>query len=56
MEHGILQVSGIKIRYDLSEPVNSMVKEVYIGTGHLDPNKTYTIATVDFLATGEDKF
>ena len=56
MEYGILQVSGIKIQYDLSEPVGSRVKEVYIGTSPLDPNKTYTVATVDFLAVGGDKF
>ena len=56
MEYGILQVSGIKIQYDLSEPVGSRVKEVYIGTSPLDPNKAYTIATVDFLAVGGDKF
>ena len=56
MEYGILQVSGIRIRYDLSEPVGSRVKEVYIGISPLDPNKTYTVTTVDFLATGGDKF
>ncbi len=56
MEHGILQVSGIRIQYDLAEPVGSRVKEVYIGTGPLDPNKTYTVTTVDFLAVGGDKF
>lgn len=56
MEYGILQVSGIKIQYALSEPVGSKVKEVYIGTNFLDPTKTYTIATVDFLAVGGDKF
>jgi 2',3'-cyclic-nucleotide 2'-phosphodiesterase (5'-nucleotidase family) len=56
MEHGILQVSGIKVQYDLSEPVGSRVKEVYIGTGPLELNKTYTVTTVDFLAVGGDKF
>ena len=56
MRHGILQVSSIKIRHDLSEPVSSMVKEVYIGTCPLDPNKTYSITTVDFFAAGGDKF
>jgi 2',3'-cyclic-nucleotide 2'-phosphodiesterase (5'-nucleotidase family) len=56
MERGILQVSGIKIQYDLSEPAGSRVKEVYIGISPLDPNKTYTVTTVDFLAVGGDKF
>ncbi|HYA14255.1 MAG TPA: bifunctional UDP-sugar hydrolase/5'-nucleotidase [Syntrophales bacterium] len=56
MEYGILQVSGIKVQYDLSAPAGSRVKEVYIGTSPLDRNKTYTVATVDFLAVGGDKF
>jgi 2',3'-cyclic-nucleotide 2'-phosphodiesterase (5'-nucleotidase family) len=56
MEHGILQVSGINIQYDLSEPVGSRVKEVNIGMASLDPNETYTVTTVDFLAVGGDKF
>ncbi len=56
LEHGILQVSGMEIRYDLSEPAGSRVREVYIGRRSLDPEKTYTVTTIDFLATGGDAF
>jgi 5'-nucleotidase / UDP-sugar diphosphatase len=56
LEHGILQVSGMEIRYDLSEPAGSRVREVYIGRRSLDPEKTYTVTTIDFLAAGGDAF
>jgi len=56
LEHGILQVSGMEIRYDLSEPAGSRVREVYIGRRSLDPEKTYTLTTIDFLAAGGDAF
>jgi len=56
LERGILQVSGIKIRYDLSEPAGSRIKDVYVGNRPLDRKKTYTVTTVDFLADGGDAF
>jgi len=56
LEHDILQVSGMEIRYDLSEPAGSRVREVYIGRRVLDTEKTYTVTTIDFLAAGGDAF
>jgi 2',3'-cyclic-nucleotide 2'-phosphodiesterase (5'-nucleotidase family) len=56
LEHGILQVSGMGIRYDLSEPAGSRVREVYIGRQSLDAEKSYTVTTIDFLAAGGDAF
>lgn len=56
LERGILQVSGMKIRYDLSEPVGLRVKEVYIREKPLDREKTYSVTTIDFLAVGGDAF
>jgi 5'-nucleotidase / UDP-sugar diphosphatase len=56
LEHGILQVSGVEIRYDLTEPAGSRVRKVYIGRRSLDPDKTYTVTTIDFLAVGGDAF
>lgn len=56
LERGVLQVSGIKMRYDLSEPVGSRIKDVYIGNRHLDREKMYTVTTVDFLADGGDAY
>jgi 2',3'-cyclic-nucleotide 2'-phosphodiesterase (5'-nucleotidase family) len=56
LEHGILQVSGIEIRYDLFQPAGSRVREVYTGGRSLDPKKTYTVTTIDYLAAGGDAF
>ncbi|MCG6536589.1 MAG: 5'-nucleotidase C-terminal domain-containing protein, partial [Syntrophales bacterium LBB04] len=56
LERGILQISGMKIRYDLSEPVGSRVKEVYISGKTLDKKKIYSVTTIDFLAVGGDAF
>ncbi|MCX5846947.1 MAG: bifunctional UDP-sugar hydrolase/5'-nucleotidase [Deltaproteobacteria bacterium] len=56
LERGILQVSGIKIRYDLSEPAGSRIKDAYVESRPLDRQKTYTVTTVDFLADGGDAF
>lgn len=56
LEHGILQVSGIAIRHDISEPAGSRVREVHIGRRSLDPERTYTVTTIDFLVAGGDAF
>jgi 2',3'-cyclic-nucleotide 2'-phosphodiesterase (5'-nucleotidase family) len=56
MEQGLLQASGIKIRYDISEPVGSRVKEVSIGDKPLIKQKIYTVTTIDFLAAGGGAF
>jgi 2',3'-cyclic-nucleotide 2'-phosphodiesterase (5'-nucleotidase family) len=56
MEQGLLQASGIKIRYDVSEPVGSRVKEVSIGNNPLIKDKIYTVTTIDFLAAGGGAF
>jgi hypothetical protein len=56
LEYGILQVSGMEIRYDLSEPAGSRVREVHIGRRSLDREKIYTVTTVDYLAAGGDAF
>jgi 5'-nucleotidase/UDP-sugar diphosphatase len=56
MEQGSLQVSGIEIRYDISEPVGSRVKEVYIGEKPLAREHIYSVTTIDFLAAGGDAF
>ena len=55
-EQGFLQASGIKTYYDVSEPVGSRVKEVYIGGKPLTKEKTYTVTTIDFLSAGGDAF
>jgi 2',3'-cyclic-nucleotide 2'-phosphodiesterase (5'-nucleotidase family) len=51
-----LQVSGIRITHDFSNSGGRLVREVRVGMRPLDLNKTYRIATNDFLAAGGDRF
>ena len=55
-EHGILQVSGIRVGYDMNKPAGSRVVEATTDTGVLDPAKVYRVATNDFLAAGGDRY
>jgi 2',3'-cyclic-nucleotide 2'-phosphodiesterase (5'-nucleotidase family) len=66
LEHGLAKlpephgcfphVSGLTMSYLPEAPAYSRVQEVTIGGQPLDPNRTYVIATVDFLAAGGDGF
>lgn len=52
-----VQVSHtIQLTWNPSNPVGSRLIDFKIGGNAVDLNKTYTIATVDFLATGGDYF
>ena len=55
MEFGGLQVSGIRVTYDLKKPAGERVVNAEVGGEPLDPGKTYTLVTNDFLAAGGDK-
>ncbi len=55
--HGrFLQLSGLTVRYDLSAPSGSRVREVQVDGRALDPNRRYTVATDSFMADGGDGF
>lgn len=56
LDSGMLQVSGIRMRIDLSRPAGSRASEVRIGGNPLDPAKRYRVALHDFLASGGDRF
>lgn len=53
---GVLQVSGLKVIYDFTKPVESRVAAVSVGTSPLDSEKIYRVATNDFLAAGGDSY
>jgi len=53
---GMLQVSGLKVVYDLTAPEGSRVKELSIGGKPADRSRTYRVTTNDFLAAGGDRF
>lgn len=45
------QISGMSFTFDVSKPAFSRVTEIKVGGQPLDENKTYTLATSDFLVT-----
>jgi 5'-nucleotidase / UDP-sugar diphosphatase len=52
----ILQVSGLKVAYDLKQPEGSKVAAVFVAGKPLRPQGVYRVATNDFLAAGGDMF
>jgi 5'-nucleotidase len=50
------QVSGMTYAYDLSRPVGERVTEVMVAGKPLDPKKTYTLATSQYVAEGGDGY
>lgn len=51
-----LQVSGMSYAYDPAKPAGQRVTEVSIGGVPLDQDRTYLVATLDFLADGNEGF
>jgi len=53
---GMLQVSGLKVVYDLTAPEGSRVKTLFIGGKPVEQTRSYRVTTNDFLAAGGDRF
>ena len=53
---GFPQVSGIFLKYDLSMPPGSRITEIRVKDRPLDPEQEYTVATIDFIASGGDGY
>jgi 5'-nucleotidase len=45
------QVSGMSFKFDVAKPAGSRATEIKVGGQMLDENKTYTLATSDFLVS-----
>ncbi|MEL7296355.1 MAG: bifunctional UDP-sugar hydrolase/5'-nucleotidase [Pseudomonadota bacterium] len=56
LERGLLQVSGLRIRYDLAQPVGERVLSVASEGRPLDLERQYTVAAPSFLAEGGDLY
>jgi 2',3'-cyclic-nucleotide 2'-phosphodiesterase (5'-nucleotidase family) len=56
LEHGILQVSGLRVVIQKGKPAGTRVQQVFVGDRPLDPKKIYRVTTNDFLAAGGDKY
>jgi 2',3'-cyclic-nucleotide 2'-phosphodiesterase (5'-nucleotidase family) len=55
-EHGMLQQSGMVVRFDPRAPSGRRVVSVTVKGRALDDHETYTVATIDFLADGGDSY
>jgi 2',3'-cyclic-nucleotide 2'-phosphodiesterase (5'-nucleotidase family) len=53
---GFLQVSGLRVVYDATRPPGQRVRQVTVGGAALDPDRLYTVATIDYLVRGGDGF
>jgi 2',3'-cyclic-nucleotide 2'-phosphodiesterase (5'-nucleotidase family) len=56
LSENMLQVSGIRIVYDLSKPAGGKVTSVEVAGKQMGALATYRIVTNDFLAAGGDQF
>ena len=53
---GFLHISGMKATIDTSKPAGERVSDITVGGAALDMNKTYTVATNDFMGRGGDGY
>lgn len=54
---GMMQISGLKVKYDSTKPEYQRVTEITLENGTpVEMDKTYTVATNDFLSGGQDGF
>jgi 2',3'-cyclic-nucleotide 2'-phosphodiesterase (5'-nucleotidase family) len=56
LERGMVQVSGLRARYDLSRPKGRRLLELEMGGRPVEDAKTYRVATNSFLAQGGDLY
>ncbi|KXG78640.1 5'-nucleotidase C-terminal domain-containing protein [Thermotalea metallivorans] len=66
LEHGVsaypneaghfAHVAGLTYKFNPNKPAGQRITEVMVGGEKLDINKTYKVATNDFLAAGGDKY
>lgn len=52
LQLGFLQVSGLSFTYDSTRPEGQQVQEVLVGGKPIEPEREYSIALEDYLATG----
>ncbi|MDW3652903.1 MAG: bifunctional UDP-sugar hydrolase/5'-nucleotidase [Bacteroidia bacterium] len=56
LPYGLAQLSGIELTYDSRKPKGERLLKARIGGKKIDPDRTYTVATYSFLATGGDAY
>ncbi len=55
-DKGMIQVSGVTLRYDRGAPRGHRVRDVLIGGKPLDARASYRVSTIDFLVRGGDGY
>lgn len=56
LERGMLQLSGMAVTYDLSQPSGQRLVSATINNEPLDPSRAYRISTLEILAAGGDAY
>ena len=56
LERGMLQVSGLKVEYDMGRPEGERILAIEVSHKVLDPKAAYRVATIEILAQGGDHF
>ncbi len=56
LERGMLQVSGLKVRYKLANPPGERVQSVEVNGVKLKTDSSYHVSTVEIMAQGGDLF
>lgn len=56
LERGILQVSGLEVRYDPSQPAGRRIAGIEVGGEPLRLDGRYRVATLEILAQGGDRY
>lgn len=56
LERGLMQVSGVRVEYDLARPAGSRVVRASVGDAPVAAERTYTVATNSFLGQGGDLY
>lgn len=56
LERGLLQISGLSIRYDTSKPIGARLISAEIDGKELNPEVSFSIAVPGFLAEGGDLY
>jgi 5'-nucleotidase / UDP-sugar diphosphatase len=56
LERGLIQVSGLRVVYDLSKPIGHRLIELQFNGATVEDQKTYRVATSSFLAEGGDLY
>lgn len=53
---GFPHIAGMTASFDASKPAGARIVEVKVGGATIDPDKTYTLVTNDFLVAGGDNY